>query len=102
MKQTKQIESDKYLNASLKNMTDIIVIFLVHGLLSVKFRDWQYERNMKVLKPFLEQGKIQIMEKLRETQYMESMFSLLLVFILSIFSLYFFVYKYKKERGKNE
>ena len=95
----KMIENDKCLNVSLKAMTNVITIFLVHGLLSVKFRDWQYERNMKILKPFLEQGKIQILEKIRETQYIESMLSLLLVLILSIFSLYFFVWKYKKERG---
>ena len=99
MQMKKMIENDKCLNVSLKAMTNVITIFLVHGLISVKFRDWQYERNMKILKPFLEQGKIQILEKIRETQYIESMLSLLLVLILSIFSLYFFVWKYKKERG---
>lgn len=99
MQMKKMIENDKCLNVSLKAMTNVITIFLVHGLLSVKFRDWQYERNMRILNPFLEQGKIQILEKIRETQYIESMLSLLLVLILSIFSLYFFIWKYKKERG---
>lgn len=93
---------DKYLNLSLKTISLVIFSYFLLGSAFLRYIDYRFKINANILAQHMQQGKGYIIDSIADKQYAGNKIMLILMLAYGVSVLYFFNWKYRKEKEGDE